>query len=161
MAKNDYTSTFFDQQSSRVDKDRLSGVKNIIHQSIYEEKIANNGFYANIFIYLSIIAFSVMIIALKKKFLSIYTSAKENHSSFSMTDISLTHNLNKSIYSLFCISKEDRQQGELTITKCKVDPSCEKLNIDNVITTFDLKCENFITFRNIGILVRTIQFIFS
>ena len=57
---------------SRLEKDKDQGYRNVVQQSIYEEKLANNGLYASIFMHFFVILSTLVIIMFKTNLISIY-----------------------------------------------------------------------------------------
>ncbi len=148
---------------SRLEKDKDQGYKNVVQQSIYEEKLANNGLYASIFIHVFVVLSTLLIILFKFNLVSIY---KENNPdaetiNFSLFQFNLKNVENQSnSYSYFCI--EDKKEffvgnsTEESYFECVLKESCVKrgLNTTLIREYFDFDCKGFFEFRNIGIIVR-------
>lgn len=153
-------STLFEEklvsQNTRLEKDKDQGLKNVVQLSIYEEKLANNGLYASIFLHLFLIISTVSIVLFKMNLVSVY---RENDPDQETMFFSLFHfNLNlpkNKIYSYFCYSKE-KKESHPDESICLVDESCLKRGLNNTLIEeyFELNCDHFIQFRLIGIIVK-------
>lgn len=148
-------STFEDRlihQNTRLEKDKDQVYKNVVIQSIYEEKLANNGLYASIFMHCFIILSTLLIIALKMGLVSAYTDNDKDDDIlyFSLFNFDQLQGKHKMSYSYFCFY-EDTPAGSNS-TVCSVD-SCQGLNDTYIAEVFDVNCDHFIQFRVIGIIV--------
>jgi len=153
-------------QNTRLEKERDQGIKNVVQQSIYEEKLGNNGLYASIFMHSFIIVVILFIISLK---MNLIVTNKDNNPDMESLKFSFlefeTRNSNldkrnKQTYSYFCFNKNLTQVGNGTVEICSIDYSCEEkgLNYTIIKNYFMLECEQFVEFRNLGIIVRILYF---
>jgi hypothetical protein len=145
---------------SRLEKDKDQAYRNVVQQSIYEEKIANNGLYASIFMHFLIVFSTVIIILFKTNLISVYrdNNTEAETINFSLFQFGLQHLRNKSMsYSLFCIedNKEIIDDQNKTISVCLVKESCtaKGLNTTLIMDLFEFDCNVFLEFKFLGIIV--------
>jgi hypothetical protein len=146
---------------SRLEKDKDQGYRNVVQQSIYEEKLANNGLYASIFMHFFVILSTLVIILFKTNLISIYhdNDTEAETINFSLFQFSLQHLRNKSqSYSYFCIesTKEVLDDQNNTKSVCIVSESCtaKGLNTTMIMELFEFDCNVFVEFKFLGIVVK-------
>ena len=148
-------------QNTRLEKDQ--GLRNVVQQSIYEEKLANNGLYASIFLHFFLIISTVSIVLFKMSLISVYRENNPDQESmmFSLFNFNVNLFRNRTSYSYFCYEKGVKEL-EYDIMKCTINENCVKRGLNSTLIeeTFELKCEHFLQFRIIGIVVNIILIIF-
>jgi hypothetical protein len=148
-------------QETRIEKEGKYAVKNVVAQSIYEEKLANNGLYANIFMHSCVVLLAVIILVLKVRLIILYHNDDREKEKLSLGLFGLTVNLlqNKTSFSYFCIDDYEEisvPNTNITYERCTADSKCVDagLNITMVNDFFKIDCSQLVQLRTIGIVVR-------
>lgn len=155
-------STFEDRlihQNTRMEKEKDQGIRNVVQQSIYEEKLANNGLYASVLIHFFIILSTLGIIVLNVNLIVVFRENNPDEDSLAFSLLNFDLNIiskNAKTYSYFCFGKEVSETNDETICTMREDCVKRGLNATQIKTWFDLNCEHFIELRNIGIIVNLI-----
>jgi hypothetical protein len=142
--------------NTRLEKDRDQVIKNVVQQSIYEEKMANNGLYASVFLHIFLILATVVIIVFDMELVSVYHSNNPDYGSmnFSVFHFNAKLNKDKSSYSYFCFEMGDYDK-ELQTTSCTIRDNCRQRGLNETLSFafFELDCDHFIQIRTIGLIV--------
>ena len=153
---NSTTEDMIPNINTRLEKDRDQVIKNVVQQSIYEEKMANNGLYASVFLHIFLILATVVIIVFEMELVSVYSSNNPDYGSinFSVFHFNVKFDNDKTSYSYKCFEMKDYDEVAQT-TMCNIRDNCRQRGLNETITFgfFDLNCDYFIQFRTIGIIV--------
>ncbi len=146
---------------SRMEKDKDQAYRNVVQQSIYEEKLANNGLFASVFIHIFIILSTISIILFKTNLITV--GQDDGNSSeainFSLFHFNTQHFKNKSnSYSLLCIEATTKQIDPVTndtYSQCILKDSCVQkgLNTTYIREVLEFDCDIFVDFKILGFIV--------
>jgi hypothetical protein len=142
--------------NTRLEKDRDQVIKNVVQQSIYEEKMANNGLYASVFLHIFLILATVVIIVFDMELVSVYHNNNPDYGSlnFSVFHFNVKINKDKSSFSYFCFEMDGYDEISQT-NMCTIRDSCKQRGLDKTLsfTLFELNCDLFLQIRTIGVIV--------
>jgi len=137
-----------------LEKDKSLAIKNVIQQSINEERIANNGLLINLVLHLAIVLLTSIIIWGKLNLVITYENGgvQKNRLRLNVIDFSFFNVTDSSIseFDYDCISKVNIND---TYGVCHVDNSCNGLK-EIMILFRDNICDDFIFLKYFGIIVK-------
>lgn len=147
------------------DREQTNVVRMAIHQSKYEEKMANNGLYIAMFVNFGIILGTVALIFLKTSIFIIEKKDTNGSNSDPIYFSFLTFNSLNINYSLFCVHKTPMQSTRLLFydafassddynNLCRVDQEEDCLiDVKSILSDYNFQCAEFMKLRHFGVIV--------